>query len=441
MPLIETLRTIHEYTRDRQNDYHANNTKLVVRLADVVSRTWDLGFTALGGPLVHFGILHQRFVDRQGGRTPWIDEQTACLPLLGPASTKMLFCMTMIHAGWIPAILVFLLWSLRGVIGMYGLSLGVQKISNLLPGVVYALLSGLNAATVGLVAPAAVELAEKAIKDRLSRILGMLGDCAGMCYNAVWYFPGLIVLGGIVAASWDVHLRQQVLQLRRRIQRHRVPSTEAAGIPTIRIFLYNRQVAITSMIETSQSEASIHEGPFAADGSPSASTDMRSHGIPVWGGMAIIAAFFVSLIIVIVTRAMLDTPPLEYNLFANMYLAGTIIFGGGPVVIPLLHEYVVQPGWVSSRDFLVGLAIIQASPGPNFNFSVYLGALVVLRTNQPTITGAFISYIGIFFPGLKLAVGAQGIWRVLRTRPLVVSLLRGINATAVGLVFTAVYRL
>ena len=128
-------------------------------------------------------------------------------------------------------------------------------------------------------------------------------------------------------------------------------------------------------------------------------------------------------------------------MFANMYLAGTIIFGGGPVVIPLLREYVVQPGWVSSRDFLIGLAIIQAFPGPNFNFSVYLGALAVLRTNQPSFLGALISYLGIFFPGLTLAVGAQGIWRVLRTRPLFISLLRGINATAVGLVFTAVYRL
>jgi chromate transport protein ChrA len=50
-----------------------------------------------------------------------------------------------------------------------------------------------------------------------------------------------------------------------------------------------------------------------------------------------------------------------------MYLAGTIIFGGGPVVIPLLREYAVEPGWVSSRDSLLGLAIIQAFPGPNFN--------------------------------------------------------------------------
>lgn len=124
-----------------------------------------------------------------------------------------------------------------------------------------------------------------------------------------------------------------------------------------------------------------------------------------------------------------------------MYLAGTIIFGGGPVVIPLLREFVVQPGWVLSRDFLIGLAITQAFPGPNFNSAVYLGALSLQHSKWPTIRGAFIGYADIFIPAISLAVGIQSIWRVIRSKPAVISLLRGVNATAVGLVFTAVYRL
>lgn len=140
-------------------------------------------------------------------------------------------------------------------------------------------------------------------------------------------------------------------------------------------------------------------------------------------------------------RGAVPSLDLPFDLFANMYLAGTIIFGGGPVVIPLLREYVVQPGWVSPRNFLIGLAIIQAFPGPNFNFGVYLGALALARTSTPSVAGALLGYIGIFAPGIILAVGVQSLWRVLRTKPAFVSLLRGINATAVGLVFTAVYRL
>lgn len=148
-----------------------------------------------------------------------------------------------------------------------------------------------------------------------------------------------------------------------------------------------------------------------------------------------------SFIAILVARGVVDNPPLELNLFASMYLAGTIIFGGGPVVIPLLREYVVEPGWVLPRNFLIGLAIIQAFPGPNFNFAVYLGALALAGTSQPTILGAILGFIGIFFPGIALAVGFQSIWGAVRTKAFVISLLRGVNAAAVGLVFTAVYRL
>ena len=123
--------------------------------------------------------------------------------------------------------------------------------------------------------------------------------------------------------------------------------------------------------------------------------------------------------------------------------------GGGPVVIPLLREYVVNPGWVSPRDFLIGLAIIQAFPGPNFNFGVFLGALAVLSapasqaygTAGAAILGSFLGFVGIFLPGLVLVLCFQGVWKLLRKRPWVIALLRGINCTAVGLVFTAVYRL
>lgn len=81
-----------------------------------------------------------------------------CQALPGPASTKMLFCIAMIHAGLVPAIFAFLIWSLPGAIGMYALSLGVQNMPEVLPAIVYALLSGMNASTVGIIALAAVQV-------------------------------------------------------------------------------------------------------------------------------------------------------------------------------------------------------------------------------------------------------------------------------------------
>jgi hypothetical protein len=75
MPLSDIFHAVREYARDNQNAYTANTEKLLWRLSDVFLRTWDLGFTAFGGPPVHFQIEHQRFVEGKGGRAPWIDEQ------------------------------------------------------------------------------------------------------------------------------------------------------------------------------------------------------------------------------------------------------------------------------------------------------------------------------------------------------------------------------
>lgn len=86
---------------------------------------------------------------------------------------------------------------------MYALSIGIGNLSRTLPEPVYALLSGLNAATVGIVAVSAVQLAQKAIRDKISRILIIFGACAGLCYNKLWYFPVLMLGGGLVIAAWD----------------------------------------------------------------------------------------------------------------------------------------------------------------------------------------------------------------------------------------------
>lgn len=71
--------SLREYQHDKDNDTKPNTSGLLFRLADVFTRTWNLGFTAFGGPPVHFGILHRRFVETQGGKTKWFDEQTVSL--------------------------------------------------------------------------------------------------------------------------------------------------------------------------------------------------------------------------------------------------------------------------------------------------------------------------------------------------------------------------
>jgi chromate transport protein ChrA len=97
---------------------------------------------------------------------------------------------------------------------MYGLATGVSHIGEQLPEAVYAVLSGLNAATVGVIVLAAVQLSERAITDRFSRFLVFFGAAAGMLYTTIWYFPVLLVVAGVATVTYDMKwLHKPVLGL------------------------------------------------------------------------------------------------------------------------------------------------------------------------------------------------------------------------------------
>ncbi|KGO77205.1 Chromate transporter [Penicillium italicum] len=308
---------------------------------------------------------------------------------------------------------------------MYALSLGVQNISETLPKPVYSLLSGLNASTVGIIALAAVQLAENAIREKLSRILVIFGACAGLCYNALWYFPVLMIAGGFLVSVWDGWLYQQLLRAKiawnnrhGRLEEQDLTNGDPLAINDIT--LEENRVQRIEPMRLRRTGPSIEGLPQSTSDTTrptqSAEAASKQHIIQLQVGALVMGVFFASFIGILVTRAQLTTPPLVLDLFANMYLAGTVIFGGGPVVIPLLRTYVVDPGWVSSRDFLIGLAIIQAFPGPNFNFAVFLGSLALQHSRFPTVFGAFLGGLGIFLPGITLAVAIQSFWRVLRKK-------------------------
>ena len=328
-------------------------------------------------------------------------------------------------------------------IATFGLAVGVGSIDDQLPGPAYALLSGLNSATVGIIALAAVQLSNKAVTDEVSRVLVFFGGAAGMLYNALWYFPVLMVVGGVVTTVWDLRLGQRVWKkLRKNDGGGAREGDESAAVEmgSADTANDNPSVSARNTRVTGLGGASNHS---TQDEAISARHDeMDPDPKSSWKkGSLIIAAFLVSFVIVMVCRGTLNGRARGFDLFANLYLAGTIIFGGGPVVIPLLREYIVAPGWVSPRDFLLGLAMTQAFPGPNFNFAVYLGALAVAGSSVPSAAGAIIAFLAVFTPGLWLHTGFMDLWPTLRKVHAVRARLRGVHATAVGLVYTAVYRL
>ena len=125
------------------------------------------------------------------------------------------------------------------------------------------------------------------------------------------------------------------------------------------------------------------------------------------------------------------------QVFDSFFRVGSLVFGGGHVVLPLLQTEVVGPGWVTTEQFVAGYGATQAVPGPLFTFAAYLGA--VMKSEPNGWTGAFLTLVAIFLPSFLLVIGALPFWDVLRTTPIFQSALKGINAAVVGLLLAALY--
>ncbi len=144
--------------------------------------------------------------------------------------------------------------------------------------------------------------------------------------------------------------------------------------------------------------------------------------------------------------ALLVGLPLLTNLFPNQalsmgdafYRAGSLVFGGGHVVLPLLQVEVVPTGWVSNDAFLAGYGAAQAVPGPLFTFAAFLGAS--MNEAPSGWLGGLICLLAIFAPSFLLVVGALPFWEHLRRNTRTQAALSGINAAVVGLLLAALYQ-
>ncbi len=124
-------------------------------------------------------------------------------------------------------------------------------------------------------------------------------------------------------------------------------------------------------------------------------------------------------------------------LFDAFYRSGALVFGGGHVVLPLLREAFVAPGWVTDDSFLAGYGAAQAVPGPLFTFAAYLGTVVSLSPHG--VAGAALGLSGIFLPGILILIGTLPFWDAFRQRAGAQAAMRGVNAAVVGLLGAALY--
>ena len=334
-----------------------------------------LGVSCFGGPIAHIGYFRDEFVVRRR----WLDEHTyadlvaLCQFLPGPASSQVGFSIGLMRGGYLGGLAAWTAFTLPSAIALILFAYG----ANALQGPIgTGLLHGLKLVAVAIVAQAVWGMARTLAPDRERASIAVIAALIILFSTASIAQIGAIALGG-VAGLWFCRA------------------------------------------------------------TPSAATGQGHLSIPVSRsiGLLALAAFFLLLGGLPVLWTLSHSQGVA--LFDAFYRSGALVFGGGHVVLPLLREATVAPGWVSDDVFLTGYGAAQAVPGPLFTFAAYLGA--VMKPSPHGVAGAIISLIAIFLPGLLVLMGTLPFWETFRRRTGAQAMMRGVNAAVVGLLGAALY--
>jgi chromate transporter len=340
---------------------------------EVLAVSTRLGLTSFGGPIAHLGYFHEEYVKRR----KWIDEQSY-------------------------SDLVALCQFLPGpASSQVSIAIGIAR----------ARLAGGIAAWIGFTLPSAVALIAFAFG------VGTFADSSD-----VGWLHGLKVVAVAVVA-------QAVWGMARSLCPDRERATMAILASIVMLAWPSAMGQLSSIAVAGVIGSRIFPG--------TTSSSVSSMRFPIGKNLAIAAwvIFFTLLVGLPVVRQMYASHAIE--VFDSFFRVGSLVFGGGHVVLPLLQAEVVGSGWVMNEQFVAGYGATQAVPGPLFTFAAYLGA--VMNSEPNGWTGAFLALVAIFLPSFLLVIGALPFWDVLRTTPIFQSALKGINSAVVGLLLAALY--
>jgi len=351
-----------------------NDEKSVGSVAEVFAAFLKLGLTSFGGPIAHLGYFRAEFVERR----KWLNESSY-------------------------ADVVALCQFLPGpASSQVGFTLGILRGNGLLGGL---------AAWFAFTMPSAIILFAFA-----------LGATAltGPIAEGILHGLKLVAVAVVAQAIWGM-------------ANSLTPDRERVAIALV-------AVAIVVFVGGSVGQISaIVIGAMAglrlcrADGP--APTGHLSLSVSRRAGMVALALFAILFVIAPLLTA--RTGSHGFALFDAFYRSGSLVFGGGHVVLPLLQAETVTPGWISNADFLAGYGVAQAMPGPLFTFAAYLGAVMGPPPNG--LAGATIALVALSLPGLLLVYGMLPFWDMLRLRPTAQAAMRGTNAAVVGILGAALY--
>lgn len=341
-----------------------------------------------------------------------------CMP--GPTSTQVSFAIGVTQKGIPGGLLSGMLFQYPGLMMMALAGAGAAEILVDPADWLRGLTAGLSAAGVALVVSAAVGLAKGQCKDEVTSVLCLTSGVVAYYYTSNWIFPLLIVIGGLTT-------------------------------------LYTKRDDDVAL--------------------PDKDEVIHHLGANKLGGAFLIAAW---IAIWIAFASVANTTEYDGNepahWFEAFYRTGSIIFGGGQVVLPLLLRDVVQyrdacaladgsvvldpaaagvsvsdcvsyepvvreNSWITEEQFFAGLGVVQAMPGPLFNLSAYIGAVAARRAGINVLAGIAAAWFGMFGPGVLLIYGVLPFWGAFRKQPTYRRALPGLNSSAVGLVVAAVFQM
>ncbi len=334
-----------------------------------------LGCTSFGGPVAHLGYFRAEFVAKR----QWLSEATfadlvaLCQFMPGPASSQTGMAIGLIRGGWLGMLAAWVGFTLPSALAMTLFAYGIEYIGD--PSQA-GWLHGLRLVAVAVVAQAVWGMARSLAPEKERASVAVAACLLCLAIPSSVGQVGAIVLGGVIG----------VLALPR-------------VAPALR------------------------------------QKDALNVGIPVPAAVALLTLFIVFLAGLPVLTRSVDIQ--WVHLVDAFYMAGSLVFGGGHVVLPLLQGAVVTPGWVGQNVFLAGYGATQAMPGPIFTFAAFLGAVEGPSPNG--WVGAIVATVSIFASSFLLVGGLLPFWDRLRHRLGVQATMRGVNAAVVGVLLAALY--
>jgi len=346
--------------------------------------------SAFGGPQGHFGMMMKTFVSKRGDVTAeeLMDYNAFCQLLPGASSTQTLTLIGYKRGGVVLAMLTLIIWTLPACILMGAFSFFVAYINQRTLKTV-EIFRFVAPMTVGFLAYAAQKAFKISIHNTITRVILVISSIATfLLFKTPWIFPILIVLGGFVTN----------LSSRRIPQKELLPKKIKWG----NIWLF----AIIFLLAGASSELA------------------RKNNWP-------------------------NRRPL--NIFENTYRFGSLVFGGGNVLFPMMYEQFVarqesqklihrNPNIIrmSKEDFYSGWGMVRAIPGPVFSVASYMGGIAMKdKGTAQQILGCVIATTGIFLPSALLVLFFFPIWHNLKKYAAVYRALEGINAVVVGIMIAA----